>query len=141
MIRLIQCFIVLICFLGIPTLAFAQAGMFGPQTPSQAPEKIKPPTPGVTYQQSTIRNKLDYPALTVVTFVDRCANSMMGYMPMHPSQSRPLAINLCSCLMDQFRSDFDIDVFMKGGTKLAQMMSPQYSEVCKQLIMTPSKPM
>ena len=84
-------------------------------------------------QQTTIKRQFDYPAFLVVTFVDRCATSMMGYMPMHPTQSRPIALQMCSCIMDQFRSDFDMDAFTKGGVKLAQAMGKQYSEVCKQL--------
>lgn len=81
----------------------------------------------------TIKNKLDYPADVIVVFVDRCASNMMTYMPMHPMQSRPIAMQMCSCLMDQFRSDFQFDQFKKGGTKLAEMMAPEYGEVCKQL--------
>ena len=80
-----------------------------------------------------IKNKLDYPASTIVAFVEQCSLRMMQYMPMHPMQSRPISIKLCNCLMDQFRSDFDYKSFSKGGTKLAEAMAPEYSEVCKQL--------
>ena len=89
--------------------------------------------PNYQPQVATIKKELDYPAFLVVTFVDRCATSMMGYMPMHPAQSRPIALQMCSCIMDQFRSDFDMQAFTKGGVKLAQAMGQQYSEVCKQL--------
>ena len=87
-------------------------------------------------KKATIKNKLDYPANVIVVFVDRCASNMMAYMPMHPTQSRPVALKMCSCLMDQFRSDFQFDQFKKGGTKLAEMMAPEYGEVCKQLEFT-----
>ena len=86
-----------------------------------------------SFTETTIKNKLDYPADVIVTFVDRCASNMMTYMPMHPMQSRPLALQMCSCLMDQFRSDFQFNQFKKGGTKLAEMMAHQYGEVCKEL--------
>ena len=92
-------------------------------------------------QVATIKKELDYPAFVVVTFVDRCATSMMGYMPMHPTQSRPIALQMCSCIMDQFRSDFDMQAFTKGGVKLAQAMGQQYSEVCKQLEFGPKQQM
>jgi len=90
------------------------------------------------YTQATIRNKLDYPAKVIVAFVDSCATNMMQYMPIHPNQSRPIALTMCSCFIDQFRSDFTIEQFTKGGAKLAQMMSNQYGEVCKQMELTPS---
>jgi hypothetical protein len=61
---------------------------------------------------------------------------MMQYMPVHPSQSRPIALTMCSCFIDQFRSDFDIKQFTKGGSKLAKAMSEEYGEVCKQLELT-----
>lgn len=86
--------------------------------------------------RSTIKKKLDYPANVIVMFVDRCASNMMTYMPMHPTQSRPVALKMCSCLIDQFRSDFQFDQFKKGGAKLAEMMAPEYGEVCKQLEFT-----
>ena len=89
-------------------------------------------------RKPTIKNKLDYPASVIVVFVDRCASNMMAYMPMHPTQSRPVALKMCSCLMDQFRSDFQFDQFKKGGTKLAEMMAREYGEVCKQLEFTES---
>jgi hypothetical protein len=82
------------------------------------------------------RNKLDYPAKVIVAFVDSCATNMMQYMPVHPSQSRPIALTMCSCFIDQFRSDFDIKQFTKGGSKLAKAMSEEYGEVCKQLELT-----
>lgn len=85
---------------------------------------------------ATIKNELDYPAKVIVAFVDSCATNMMQYMPVHPSQSRPIALTMCSCFMDQFRSDFSIEQFTKGGSKLATMMSAQYGEVCKQLELT-----
>lgn len=83
--------------------------------------------------EDILKNKLDYPANVIVVFVDRCATNMMAYMPMHPTQSRPVALKMCSCLMDQFRSDFQFDQFRKGGAKLAEMMAQEYGEVCKQL--------
>ena len=89
-------------------------------------QPIEPP-------KDLVKTKLDYPANVIVTFVDRCASNMMAYMPMHPMQSRPLALTMCSCLMDQFRGDFKFDQFKKGGTKLAEMMAPEYGEVCKQM--------
>ena len=87
-------------------------------------------------EKARIKNKLDYSANVIVMFVDRCASNMMAYMPMHPTQSRPVALKMCSCLMDQFRSDFQFDQFKKGGAKLAEMMAPEYGEVCKQLEFT-----
>ena len=94
------------------------------KTPTEIDEEVP---------KDLVKNKLDYPANIIVTFVDRCASNMMAYMPMHPMQSRPMALTMCSCLIDQFRSDFELPQFKKGGTKLAEMMAPQYSEVCKQL--------
>ena len=85
---------------------------------------------------ATIKNKLDYPAKVIVAFVDSCATNMMQYMPVHPSQSRPIALTMCSCFMDQFRSDFTVKQFIKGGSRLAQMMSAQYGDVWKQLELT-----
>jgi len=86
--------------------------------------------------KASIKNKLDYPAKVIVAFVDSCATKMMQYMPVHPSQSRPIALTMCSCFIDQFRSDFNIKQFTKGGSKLAKAMSQEYGEVCKQLELT-----
>ena len=83
--------------------------------------------------EDILKNKLDYPATTIVAFVDSCATNMMQYMGMHPAQSRPIALKMCSCLIDQFRSDFKHSQFTKGGPKLAQQMAEEFGEVCKQL--------
>lgn len=83
--------------------------------------------------EDMLKNKLDYPANVIVVFVDRCASNMMQYMGMNPAQSRPIALKMCSCLIDQFRSDFNYSQFTKGGPKLAQQMAQEYGEVCKQL--------
>ena len=102
-------------------------GILLEEMPKFANEEIK---------KDRLRNKLDYPAKVIVAFVDSCATNMMQYMPVHPSQSRPIALTMCSCFIDQFRSDFDIKQFTKGGSKLAKAMSEEYGEVCKQLELT-----
>ena len=98
--------------------------------------EVMPDFSNAEIKENRIKNKLDYPAKVIVAFVDSCATNMMQYMPVHPSQSRPIALTMCSCFMDQFRSDFDIKQFTKGGSKLAQAMSEEYGEVCKQLELT-----
>lgn len=108
-----------ICFAEEPNLELKGEAQYT-YSPKERPEDM-------------LKNKLDYPATTIVAFVDSCATNMMQYMGMHPAQSRPIALKMCSCLIDQFRSDFKHSQFTKGGPKLAQQMAEEYGEVCKQL--------
>ena len=118
---------IIILTLSSSLLLAEEDGILLEKMPTFAKEEIK---------KDRVRNKLDYPAKVIVAFVDSCATNMMQYMPVHPSQSRPIALTMCSCFIDQFRSDFDIKQFTKGGSKLAQAMSEEYGEVCKQLELT-----
>lgn len=124
----------ILCFLFCCIFGISFAEEDGPLLGNEKMPKFNKEIPN---EVATIKNKLDYPAKVIVAFVDSCATNMMQYMPVHPSQSRPIALTMCSCFMDQFRSDFTIKQFTKGGSKLAKMMSAQYGEVCKQLELTP----
>ena len=88
----------------------------------------------MNFSETTIKLKFEYPTEMVFGFVTSCTNNIAPRMGLYPQQAFPIALKMCSCIMDQFRGDFTRDAFVKGGKKLAISMAPQYSEVCKQLV-------
>jgi hypothetical protein len=86
------------------------------------------------FYETTIKNKFEYPTALVFQFVQTCTSNVAPRMGMPAQQAVPAALAMCSCIMDQFRSDFKKADFMRGGQRLAKTMAPQYSAVCKSLI-------
>lgn len=94
-----------------------------------------------TYQAATIRNQVEYPTRVINAFVGACTDSMA--QELIPEYDLDFALEVsekaCSCIMDEFRADFTLEEFTKGGVKLAKLMSAQYAAYCRATLSTASK--
>ena len=105
-------------------------------------EEPKTKSESQKYTNETMKLKFEYPSAIVSGFVQSCSQSMVQMMGMNPEQAWPIAMKMCSCIMDEFRSDFKKEDFVRGGRQLAVKMGPQYGETCRmkmQMFGAPSK--
>lgn len=118
-------FLVAIMMMVAGTVAYADAHnqKYVPVEPKQEQEMGK----------TTGKNLVEYQSIVVYRFIDSCVKTFVTNAPMNPNQSMPVAITMCSCIMDQFRKDFSFAEFKKGGSKLPKLMGGEYSQTCQKI--------
>lgn len=87
------------------------------------------------YQTATIRNHVEYKSIVVFSFVKSCSSTMLAETFYNDQTFQVITEAVCSCMMDEFRQDFNMDEFKAGGVRLARMMASQYTEACRESIL------
>jgi hypothetical protein len=117
--------VIAVMMMAAGTLAYADAHnqKYIPVEPSQQEQQMG---------KATGKRLIEYQSVVVYRFIDSCVKTFVGNVPMNPRDSMPVAVTMCSCIMDQFRKDFSFAEFKKGGQKLPKLMGGEYSQICQQ---------
>lgn len=78
-----------------------------------------------------VRKDVEYPTFHLVKFVESCTMNFIQSSGMqNPYQAKEIGLQMCSCLMDEFRSDFSHQQMVSSGAQIMKKMSSQYSMKC-----------